>query len=110
MDTLVSELNEELVKARPKRRSKEASAELGKQLEERLSSLQRDSRVCKKPKSATRILNREYIYSGCSIQPKRSTQTKAKVSSSKVNITAESAAGMISVICSVELHNCNYHS
>ena len=35
MDDLVSELNEELAKARPKKRLKQSSAEIGKQLEEK---------------------------------------------------------------------------
>ena len=100
MDELVSELNKEVVRARPKRRLKDSSVELGKQLEERLSRLQRDIRICKKPKSTAdkpRTLNREYIYSGCSIQPRNnSTRTRAKASSSKV--TEESVTGLISAI------------
>ena len=71
MDDLVSELNEELAKARPKKRSKESSAEIGKQLEEKLSRLQGDSQVYKKSMLAAEVLNRECVYSGCSIQAKK---------------------------------------
>ena len=88
MEDLVSELNEELAKARLQKRLKDSSAELGKQLEESLSKLQRDSRVCKKPKSAAGILHREYVYSGSSIQHKSSAHRRRKASSSRVNITA----------------------
>ena len=101
MDDLVSKLNEELAKARSKKRLKDSSAELGKEFEESLSELQRDSRVCKKPKSAAGILHREYIYSGSSIHCKSSAQPKTKASSSRVKITAGSVAGIISVIYSV---------
>ena len=97
MDDLVSEVNEEVIKTKPKKRLKDNSAELGKQLNERL----KDARMCKKPKATAstnkpRTFNREYIYSGRSIKPKGSgIRTKVKATSSKPNITVESVPGLI---------------
>ena len=103
MDDLLNELNEEVAKTKPKKQLKDTSAELGKQLEEKLNRLQRDSCICKKPKLTTdkpRTMNREFIYSGSSFQPKsRSTQRRAKTSLSRLKVTEEteeSPTGMIS--------------
>ena len=50
MNDLLNKPNKEVLKAKPKKLLKDTSAELGKQLEEKLNQLQRDARICKKPK------------------------------------------------------------
>lgn len=94
MDDLLNELNEEVVKAKPKNRLQDTSVELGKHLEKKLNQLQRDACISKKPKLTAKTVNGEYVYSGSGFQSK-SSQQRAKVSSSRIEVTEESntAAG-----------------
>ena len=85
MVDLLNELNEEVIKTKPKNQLKDTAAELGKQLEERLNQLQRDARSCKKQKlmiadDRPKTVTREYTYSGSSFRPKSiNTQRRVKV-------------------------------
>ena len=101
MDDLLNELNEEVIKTKPKNQLKDTTAELGKQLEERLNQLQRDARSCKKRKlviadDRPKTVTREYTYSGSSFKPKSiNTQRRVKVDSSRRKEMEESTVGMI---------------